>query len=581
MFYAADSAYHFQYRALAVRKYANDDAWLETNKGFPIEAARKIIEAIETIQNKKITAALSEMQEQLPNCRSFLPAYTFTLDEVTNCTDVDSDTARKVLSAFSIAPEEGNNTFRELNDFNVINAKPLIRRDDKSFILLLRQSLDEALYESPFYWMREDEKYKDIAMQNRGRFTEEFCRERLELVFGKEHVHSNVTINKSKGVRLGEIDVLVLFADRAIVLQAKSKQLTLEARKGDEKKIRDDFKQAIQNSYNQAYRCAKYLADGGCVLRDKDDRKITASRSLKKIYVICAISGHYPALNRQVEQFLAYQNTETIIAPFVLDVFTLDAVTEMLPSPLRLLNYVDRRTKYIDIIHADSELTVLSNHLQENLWFEEGESQAILLEGLSADLDVAMAVRREGVSGKRTPNGILTRFEHTAFGRILRKLEKSSDSDSIALGFMLLTMSEGWINHVNGQIKNLLDLVKKDGRGRSSVIRMPEGDTGLIIHCGHKPISEAVSKLRERCERYKYEERANSWFGICLSPGDGMLRRVVSLDYKWEWNADMEADTRSYSSRGRPNALGSTNKVGRNERCPCGSGLKYKKCCLP
>lgn len=23
------------------------------------------------------------------------------------------------------------------------------------------------------------------------------------------------------------------------------------------------------------------------------------------------------------------------------------------------------------------------------------------------------------------------------------------------------------------------------------------------------------------------------------------------------------------------------SSIGRNERCPCGSGLKFKKCCLP
>ena len=162
----------------------------------------------------------------------------------------------------------------------------------------------------------------------------------------------------------------------------------------------------------------------------------------------------------------------------------------------------------------------------------------------------------------------------------MRKLEKSSDPDSVDLGFMLLTLGEELINRVNRQIKDLLDLVKKDGRGRSTVISIPEGGTGLIIYCGHKPISEAVSKLRERCERYKYAEKANSWFGMCLSPVDGMLRRVVSLDYKWEWSADMDADTRRYFSRERPSNLGSTNKVGRNARCPCNSGLKYKKCCL-
>ena len=581
MFYAADSAYNFQYRDFAVRKYENDKAWLETNKGFSIEIARKIAKATVTIQDKKINDTLAEIQKQLPNFQSLLQALTFTLDEVTDHTDVDSDTAWKTLSTFSVPPEGSNNTFQALNDFNIMNARPLIRRDNRSFILLLRNSLVEALYESPFYWMCEDGKYKDIAMQNRGRFTEEFCKERLELVFGKEHVHSNVTIDKSKGVRLGEIDVLVLFADRAIVLQAKSKQLTLEARKGNERKIQDDFKEAIQNSYDQAYRCAEYLAGGGYTLRNKDGRKVTAPHALKKIYIVCVISDHYPALNRQVEQFLVCKNTETIAAPFVMDVFTLDAMTEMLSSPLRVLSYVDRRAKYIRLLHAHNELTILSDHIKNNLWFEDGEDQVILTEDLAADLDIAMAVRREGVPGKRTPDGILTRFEHTPFGLILRKLEKSSDPDSIALGFMLLSLGEELINKINSQIKQLLDLVKKDGRGRSAIIEISEASTGLIIYCGHKPIAEAVSKLRERCERYKYTERANSWFGICLSPGDGMLRRVVSLDYKWEWNTDMEADTRRDFSRERHSSLGSTSKVGRNAPCPCGSGLKYKKCCLP
>jgi uncharacterized protein YecA (UPF0149 family) len=27
-------------------------------------------------------------------------------------------------------------------------------------------------------------------------------------------------------------------------------------------------------------------------------------------------------------------------------------------------------------------------------------------------------------------------------------------------------------------------------------------------------------------------------------------------------------------------ALATTKKIGRNEKCPCGSGIKYKRCCL-
>ena len=53
-------------------------------------------------------------------------------------------------------------------------------------------------------------------------------------------------VTNQKVYRLGEIDVLVFFADRAMERQAKSKQLTLESSKGNERKIRDDFKEPIQ-----------------------------------------------------------------------------------------------------------------------------------------------------------------------------------------------------------------------------------------------------------------------------------------------------------------------------------------------
>jgi hypothetical protein len=46
--------------------------------------------------------------------------------------------------------------------------------------------------------------------------------------------------------------VLVLFGNRAIVLQAKAKKLTLEARKGNDNQLKDDFKKSVQESYDQA-----------------------------------------------------------------------------------------------------------------------------------------------------------------------------------------------------------------------------------------------------------------------------------------------------------------------------------------
>lgn len=577
MFYGTESAYNFQYRDLAPKRYEQDSEWLETNKGFNIGAVRRVAKTSSQMQSEKATNMVAKMRKNLSDQQDFLPVFLLNVYEVARLAEIDSATVQRIFIAFSSRPKDENANFQTLSDFNNITAAPFIRYDENSFILFQTNALMQAMYDSPFYWMNEDRAYRNTATQHRGQFTEEFCRERLETVFGKDHVHQNVAITASKGRRLGEIDVLVLFADKAVVVQAKSKRLTLEARKGIETKIKDDFKKSVQKSYDQGYKCAQYLAAGKCELRDKAGRKITAPH-LGAIYILCVVSDHYPTLNSQAKHFLRYKSDT---APFVMDVFTLDVMTEMLQSPLRLLSYINRRTNYFRQVSANHELTILSDHIKSNLWIDNEEELLIPTDQGSIELDIAMMARREGVPGERTPDGILTRFEHTPFGLILSKLEKSSDPDSIALGFMLLNLGEELIKGINRQINQLLDLVKKDGRGRSAVIEISEGSTGLIVYCGHKPISEAVSKLRERCERRKYAEKADSWFGICLSPEDGALRRVVSLDYKWEWNADMEADTRSYSSRGGPNDLGSTNKVGRNERCPCGSGLKYKKCCLP
>jgi hypothetical protein len=161
-----------------------------------------------------------------PNGRSLLPGFSFTVDELSQFSSIAAPVVENVLVAFTIPPGEKNHSFRSLHDFNIANAMPLLRTDAKSYLLFQEYSIAEALYDSPFYWMCGDDAYRSTAMLHRGRFTEDFSRERLERVFGKDNVHANVDIYESKGKKVGEIDVLVIFGNRAIVLQAKSKKLT-------------------------------------------------------------------------------------------------------------------------------------------------------------------------------------------------------------------------------------------------------------------------------------------------------------------------------------------------------------------
>jgi hypothetical protein len=54
-----------------------------------------------------------------------------------------------------------------------------------------------------------------------------------------------------------------------------------------------------------------------------------------------------------------------------------------------------------------------------------------LADDFSARLDLAMAVRRDGVQGAATADGVLTRFADTTIGRVVKEVEVRPESATI------------------------------------------------------------------------------------------------------------------------------------------------------
>jgi hypothetical protein len=583
IFYSGESAYSFQFRDLSVPKYQADDPWLERQKGFTIQSARDVVHALVKLQNGKFTSSIASLAEREPEEWTFLPCFVFTTQEFAEASGIDHSLIERVVNAFVLPGEERNATFRAIDDFNVASAMPILPIGDGRFLLLEQYTLEQSLYESPFYWMCQDRVYRDTALRNRGRFVESFALVRLESVFGKRAVFPNVRIPEAKGKDAGEIDALVLFADRAIVVQAKSKRLTLEARKGNDNLIRDDFKKSVQDSYDQAVECAVFLASTNRTLIGPDGATIKLPEKLKEIYIFCAVSDHYPALSFQARQFLKYETNSVIKPPFVLDIFTLDTMVEMLDTPILFLSYINRRGSYQEKVNAGHELTILSYHLKRNLWFDKKYSLIQLEDDFTADLDIAMMVRREGAPGPRTPDGILTRFKGTRLGEIVKAIESRPDPGTINLAFALLTLGEDTVVNLSNVIDRMARQSGIDGRHHDLTIPMGESGEGLTVHCNTYPISVTVPRLERHCLLRKYKARASRWYGICIAP-DASLRFGVNFEFAWEPDRTMEELLSAHPRSGwavdmtAPDGRG--RKIGRNDSCPCGSGRKYKKCCL-
>ena len=578
IFYGPESAYPFQYRDLAPRKYREDAAWLLHNRGIDLVVGREVSREIPELLSKRLLETLDPFGGQPMANRTVLPGFTLTCDELANRLGRPKESVRAIVDAFSMPETENNAAFTSLHAFNAAYAYPLIRTRPDEFISLSSYDIAEAIYESPFYWMYSDEAYTPTALRHRGEFTEEFSAERLAQVFGADRVFQNVEIRNSKRRVLGEIDVLVVFGDRTIVLQAKSKKLTLLARKGNDIQLRSDFKAAVQDSVDQAFHCAELLGDPGVTLHCRDGTTVSPFEPPSTIFPLSVVADHYPALAFQARQFLKVNASERIHPPLVIDVFGLDATTEMLNSPLRLLSYLALRSRFGDRFFASHELTLLSYHLKRNLWVADDVDLVMLEDDIAADLDIAMAVRRDGVSGERTPDGILTRFEGTPFASIVTQIEDQPNAVAIDLGLSLLELGEDTVNKINEYTEQVLRNTALDGDLHDVTIGISKASFGLTIHCSLLSDRAAEIRLGGHCATRKYSQKADRWFGIALRP-DGSIQLATKLSGPWKFDREMEAMLADLSAAPPLNAQAG-GKIGRNQPCPCGSGKKYKRCCI-
>ncbi|MBB4041956.1 hypothetical protein GGR34_003640 [Microvirga flocculans] len=585
IFYGGESAYDFQYRDLAPIKYKNDEEWLKRNKGFTIEEATSVFRAIADLQSEKLLNRLNSIRSEQPEKWSMLPAYSYDIAEICRSCQHDTKTVAAVLDAFAFPSETRNATFKSLSDFNAANAYPVIKHDNLYYVFQT-YTLFEALYETPFFWMLKDKDYKAIAVKNRGLFTETFCYDRLKDVFGSNNVFQNVILRSSKGKDITDIDVLVRFAHIGIIVQAKSKRLSIEARKGNDGILRDDFKKGIQAAYNQGMICAQEIMYGKCHFYDQNNQKIEIADTFDKIFLIGVLCDHYPALTFQCNKLLEYSSSDAIPAPFITDIFNLELATEFLNTPLYFIDYINKRTKYYEKISISHEFTALSYHLKHNLWLEDGFDHIYLADDITSDLDVAVFSRRLGIGGARTPDGILTKFADKTIGKLIKSIETLKNRAPINLGLLLLSLNEECLSDINTAIEQLASLSRKDGRVHDATFWFENPSLGLTVHINDDEINDAAARLNAHCEMRKYLQKASGWYGLCLSSHDYAVRMGVELNYPWTLDPEVEERYKNVPKAAPGRSLREAmkakhKKIGRNAPCICGSGLKYKKCCLP
>lgn len=577
IFYGGEAAFSVQNCDFAGEKYAADDGWLIKHKGASINDMIEVAKAIGDLLSEKLANVVHAEPVDVGNPR-FLLAFNFVPAELEPRLKLPPERIKASIDAFALERDSGNPTFKSLHDFNAATATPIIQVDEDRFILFHFNALADALYESPFYWLGADNEYVRTALKHRGQYTEAFAFRRLSEVFGPARVYQGVNIDRGKGDRLGEIDVLVLFGDRAIVLQAKSKRLTMEARRGNDLQLKRDFKAAIQDSYNQAMDCSEALRDPSLRFSMSDGTVLKIPNNLTQIFPISLVADHYPALAFQARQFLVKREVTAVLAPLIIDVFTLDVMTEMLSRPLRFISYLELRSLFGSKISIQHEITLLAYHIKYNLWIDDKYDFVMLEDDFTADLEIAMGARRAGMPGKKTPDGILTAIEGRRIDALIKAIEAEPFGPMIDLVMRLYQLSGNSMKELAAGVDGVLLSAQMKGL---SDFTLGFGSTGLTIHANLRPRTDAEPRLLAHMTLRKYTQKASEWFGLCLDPRTGAIRFGEKIGFPWKYDDKV---ARMAANLGKPvfptPAARVVPKLGRNDPCHCGSGKKYKKCHL-
>lgn len=364
IFYSSGGVYDYQYAVFSVLKYAEDKEWLKKHYNFDLEIFLDLFVYIKSCLNFKFNKGCKGVEEPFVIHKRNYVFERFPQFKI-------------VLDAFSWdMKSKENKEFKNIGDINFFKQKPIIDFGDR-YVIPVPYLLAETIYESPFYWMKDDEQYDlRMASKNRGKAAENIVYNLLTKVFSDSNVFSNVLVKKNKTKTITDLDVCVVNDDTLIVFQIKSKKLTQLSKQGNVESVKADFQKSVSDAYQQSMKAYKPIIRNECILVNEMNQTILKPQSYNKILTVCVVLDDYASIN--IHSNIFYEKEK--ITPMAISIFQLDIITEYLRTPDVFCEYISSRTYNSKYFLADGELAYLSFFLRNGLNRLDGSDKVFISE---------------------------------------------------------------------------------------------------------------------------------------------------------------------------------------------------------
>lgn len=335
--YGPTNAYDFQYVNLVERKYRKDKDYIYNNYGQRLERYAEYFREIKYLIFQRLND--SKLRRELKDRNREIEI--FILDSERDDRLFGIEGFRDFIDFYAIERKDISlDEFNSLSDFNPMRERPVIKLNESSYFVVSSFHLAEAMWEVFFYKMLKTD-YRDIALKNRGNFAEDIIYHYLKNIF--EDVYRNVQFKRNRFEELTDIDVCLFHEDIMLIFMVKTKKLTILSRKGNVKKVYDDYKKAILSSFEQGL-LVKHIVEADEAKVQADNNILKALlKNVRRFYLFTVTQDDYPYQNVLNHIFLE-KYTEM---PISINIFDLEVMLNYLEDADSFITYTETRNKFL------------------------------------------------------------------------------------------------------------------------------------------------------------------------------------------------------------------------------------------
>jgi hypothetical protein len=477
-----------------------------------------------------------------------------------------------------------------MHDSVEVRQMPLFVLPDNRVLLADISNASDCLWESFEHIAKTDQSFYDTQYQRRkAEWLESKVLSLLKEVFPPRHIYRKLSYpdpDKSNG-STAELDLAVLWPPFIVLIEVKARQFRMESQLGDPGRLRTDVKANIEDAYEQAKRALRYIdaMDKPEFIEIGTGRKLSFEKhGIYRTYLLTVSQHHFAGLVNRFAELQGLGLFKSGEYPLSICIADLEMILEFCNGPDVFLHYIEKRLEILRErieIRAD-ELDFFGAYLScrlraERLWRQGNEpADLVSLGGWSEKFDEIMEHKR----GEREKAPTLALEVPIEIRDVLDELRRrTNDPGARWIAFSLLGMSDTALGSIAQSLREVRAASLTPGMFRRVVHQ--DGDTVISIVASldlPPAILRERTKLRAILEKYRRKASKSIGIGIMVADGRRPFDCATWVEGPWQNDENLEKAL----EKEPPFVLAPGQKLpGRNEPCVCGSGKKFKKCCLP